>query len=71
MKIFSNFIPQSRYEKRLGEIERFKSKQITLFNDYPVSKIEDLHLNPVHILLVNEPNEFFIIYNYAVELNKL
>jgi hypothetical protein len=66
MKIFSNFIPQSRYEKRLGEIKRFKSKQITLFNDYPVSKIEDLHINPVNILLVNEPNEFFGIHNYAV-----
>ena len=33
MVIFSNFIPQERYEKRLGSIERFKDKPITIFND--------------------------------------
>jgi len=30
MVIFSNFIPQERYEKRIGSIERFKDKPIII-----------------------------------------
>ena len=48
MKIISNFIPQSRYEKRLGNIERFKDKPITIFNDKPASitHIQSNHSHP-------------------------
>ena len=48
MKIISNFIPQSRYEKRLGNIDRFKDKPITIFNDKPASH-EELAINPIKI----------------------
>tara|TARA_R110000744_G_C19332138_1_gene558695 strand:+ start:922 stop:1788 length:867 start_codon:yes stop_codon:yes gene_type:complete len=64
MKIISNFIPQSRYEKRLGNIERFKDKPITIFNDKPASP-EELAINPINILIINEPNEFFGLHDYA------
>jgi hypothetical protein len=66
MKIFSNFIPQSRYEKRIGDTEKFKYKPITIFNDYPAS-LEELSLNPINILLINEPNEFFGLHDYAIQ----
>ena len=64
MMIISNFIPQSRYEKRLGNIERFKDKPITIFNDKPASH-EELAINPINILIINEPNEFFGLHDYA------
>ena len=63
MKIFSNFIPQERYEKRLG----LKDKPITLFNDYPPKNLEELQINPINILIVNEPNEFFGIHDWAIQ----
>jgi hypothetical protein len=65
MEIFSNFIPQLRYEKRLGNIEKFRNKSITIFNDYP-AKQEELNINLINILLINEPNEFFGLHDYAV-----
>ena len=58
MKIISHFIPQDRYERRLGNIERFKDKPITIFND-KMATPEELSINPINILLLNEPNEFF------------
>ena len=70
MVIFSNFIPQERYKKRLGSIERFKDKPITIFNDKPGTP-EELAINPINILLVNEPNEFFGLHNYAKQYGHL
>lgn len=64
MKILSNFIPQERYDKRIGSIERFKDLPITLFNDKP-GTYEELSINPYNILLVNEPNEFFGIHDWV------
>jgi hypothetical protein len=61
-------MPQSRYEKRLGNIERFKNKPITIFNDYTATQ-EQLNINPINILIINEPNEFFGLHNYAVNYN--
>lgn len=65
-EIFSNFIPQERYNKRLGSLKKFQPKPITIFNDYP-AKQEELDINPVNILLINEPNEFFGLHDYATQ----
>ncbi len=70
MKIISHFIPQERYEKRLGSIERFKDKPITIFNDRPGTP-EELAINPINILLINEPNEFFGFHTYAQQYGHL
>ena len=70
MVIFSNFIPQERYEKRIGSIERFKDKPISIFNDR-VATPEELAINPINILLINEPNEFFGLHNYAKQWGHL
>ena len=70
MKIISHFIPQDRYERRLGNIERFKDLPITIFND-KIATPEELAINPINILLVNEPNEFFGFHTYAQQYSHL
>ena len=70
MKIISHFIPQERYERRLGNIERFKDLPITIFND-KIATIEELAINPINILLINEPNEFFGFHDYAKQWGHL
>lgn len=63
MKIFSNFIGQEYYEKKLISL---KDKPITIFNDYVPKNIEELSINPINILVINEPNEFFGLHNWAI-----
>lgn len=70
MKIISHFIPQERYERRLGSIERFKNLPITIFND-KIATPEELAINPINILLINEPNEFFGFHTYAQQYGHL
>ena len=70
MVIFSNFIPQERYEKRIGNIARFADKPISIFNDRPATP-EELAINPINILIINEPNEFFGLHNYAKQWGHL
>jgi len=70
MKIISHFIPQERYERRLGNIERFKNLPITIFND-KIATPEELAINPINILLINEPNEFFGFHTYAQQYSYL
>ena len=70
MKIISHFIPQERYDRRLGNIERFKNLPITIFND-KMATPEELAINPINILLINEPNEFFGLHNYAKQCSHL
>lgn len=65
LKIFSNFMPQSRYEKHVGNLPKFQDKPITIFNDFPAS-LEHLSINPINILVINEPNEFFGLHDYAI-----
>lgn len=66
MRIYSNFIPQERFDRRLGSFEKFKNKPITIFNDY-VANEHQLSENPINILLINEPNEFFGLHDYAIQ----
>ena len=70
MKIISHFIPQERYDRRLGNIERFKNLPITIFND-KIATPEELAINPINILLINEPNEFFGFHSYAQQYSHL
>lgn len=70
MKIFSNFIPQSRYENRLN-IDGLKNKPITIFNDYPIKSLEELQINPINIFICNEPNEFFGIHDWIIQNHHL
>lgn len=65
MKIFANYLPQDRYDYHIGSLEKYKNTPITIFNDY-VPKEGQLSLNPVNILILNEPNEFFGLHNFAV-----
>lgn len=68
MKIFSNFIGQEYYEKKLIAL---KDKPITLFNDYPLKSLDELIINPVNIFVVNEPNEFFGIHDWVIKNHHL
>ena len=70
MVIFSNFIPQERFDSRLGSIERFKDQPISIFNDRPATP-EELAINPINILIINEPNEFFGLHDYAKQYGHL
>jgi hypothetical protein len=64
MYIKSNFIPIELYEKYVGS--KFKDKNISLFNDYVPSESE-LQINPVNILLIQEPNQFFGLHDWAIQ----
>jgi hypothetical protein len=68
MKIFSNFIPQHRFENRLASL---KDKAITIFNDYPPKTREELEVNPINIFICNEPNEFFGIHDWVIKNHEL
>lgn len=70
MKIFSNFIPQNRYETRLNQ-GVLKDKSITIFNDYPPKSLEELQINPINIFICNEPNEFFGIHDWIIQNHHL
>lgn len=70
MKVFSNFIPQERYEKKLVSLPRLKDAPITIFNDRPAQP-EELEINPINILIINEPNEFFGLHDYAIKYSHL
>lgn len=64
MKIFTRFLPEAKYQTLIAELPKFKDKPITIFNDYLPTQ-EELWINPINILIVNEPNEFFGHHNYA------
>jgi FkbM family methyltransferase len=64
-EIFSNFIPLNRYKKKLGNLDKFQNKPITIFNDFPADA-NQLNINSINILLINEPNEFFGLHDYAI-----
>lgn len=62
MVIKSNYIAPQYYFK---EIEQdFKNLPISLFMDY-IPKTNELGLNPINLLLLHEPNEFFGLHTWA------
>lgn len=64
LKIFSNFMGASELEAAFTD--DLKSKPITIFNDYPITSLEELKINPHNILMVSEPNQLFGIHDWAV-----
>jgi hypothetical protein len=69
LKVFSNFIPAELFEKEFDS--ELKSKPITVFNDYPVTSLEELNINPYNILVVSEPNQLFGIHDWAINNHHL
>jgi len=68
MKIFTKFLPEAKYKTLISD--KFKDKPITIFNDY-IPTVEDLNINPINILVINEPNEYFGHHNFAIQNNKI
>ena len=65
MKIYSNYLPIERYNFFIGNKEKYKNIPITIFND-KVPNIDELKENPINILILNEPNEFFGLHDFAI-----
>mgnify|MGYP003626577371 CR=1 FL=1 len=68
MKILSkNSIAQERFDFHIDvNCEKYKDKSITIFNDYP-GTMEELSLNPVNIIILNEPNEIFGLVDWTIQ----
>lgn len=63
MKVFSNFLPIERYDGLIGNLEKYKNKSITIFNDYiPQHQNE---LSDINIIILNEPNELFGLHEFV------
>lgn len=67
MYIKTNFIPIELYNKYI--LEKFKEKHISIFNDYTPT-YEELKINPVNILIIQEPNQLFGLHNWAIQNSK-
>lgn len=70
MKIFTNFLPEIKYKQLIENLPKFKDKPITIFNDY-IPSIQELNINPINILILNEPNEYFGHHISAINNNHL
>lgn len=66
MYIKSNFIPIELYHKFITNDPRFSQKSISIFNDY-VPSTEELTINPVNILIIQEPNQLFGLHDWAIQ----
>lgn len=64
LKIFSNFMGASELESTFSD--DLKSKPLTIFNDYPITSLEELKINPHNILMISEPNQLFGIHDWAI-----
>jgi hypothetical protein len=60
MKILTNFRPESDFDI----LNKYQDKPITFFYDYPPKNINELKINPINIILVHEPDEFFGIHSW-------
>ena len=66
MKIHTRFLPEAKYRTLIGDLPKYKGKPITIFNDH-IPTIPELLDNPVNILVLNEPDEFFGHHSYAMQ----
>lgn len=66
MKILTRFLPEAKYKQLIENLPKFKDKPITIFNDY-IPSIQELEINPVNILILNEPNEYFGHHTFAIQ----
>lgn len=65
MKINTKCLPIERYEFNLDLKGKYKDIPITIFNDHAAND-EMLKENPINILILNEPNEFFKLHDWAI-----
>lgn len=65
MKIYSNCLPIERYNFHIDLEGKYKNTPITIFNDFAPLGTQ-LFENPINILILNEPNEFFGLHDYAI-----
>jgi len=66
MYIKSNFIPIETYIKLIGSNPKYSDKKISIFNDYTPT-IEELSINPINILVIQEPNQLFGLHDWAIQ----
>ena len=69
LKIFSNFMGADELGSAFDN--DLKSKPITIFNDYPITSLEELNVNPHNILMISEPNQLFGIHDWAINNHHL
>lgn len=58
-------MPRKEFEQKLLKESPLANAPITLFNDR-IPRPGDLDLNPYNFLILNEPNEFFGLHDWAV-----
>jgi hypothetical protein len=68
MKIFSNFIPDG--DPTYDNLKKL-DKPITFFYDYIPQNIDQLNINPINIIMLHEPNEFFGMHNWVLQNHHL
>lgn len=66
MKVYSNCLPIERYNFHLDIEGKYKNIPISIFNDFAPLGTQ-LFENPINILILNEPNEFFGLHDYAIQ----
>ena len=65
MKVFANFRSAESDPTFLSLKEKYKDKPITFLYDYPPKDITELSINPINIIMVHEPDEFFGIHSWV------
>jgi hypothetical protein len=65
MKVFANFRSAESDPTFSALKEKYKDKPITFFYDSPPKDITELSINPINIIMVHEPDEFFGIHSWV------
>ena len=65
MKVFANFRSAESDPTFSTLKEKYKDKPITFLYDYPPKDITELSINPINIIMVHEPDEFFGIHSWV------
>jgi hypothetical protein len=68
MKIFSNFISE---DDPIYDGLKALNKSITFFYDYIPQNIDQLNINPINILMLHEPDEFFGMHSWVLNNHNL
>jgi len=67
MKLFANFRPESDFKV----LDQYQDKPISFFYDYLPKDISELSINPINILMIHEPNEFFGMHDWVIRNSHL
>ena len=66
LRMHANFFDVSKFWKVFEFDDDFMYKPISVFCDHPADDYH-LSLNPINILMIMEPNEFFGLHDYAIK----